>query len=807
MKEKIMKLTFPVLRILLGTMILLLASPVATCSEYNDVDSLGDIWVFTIDKTGSMLHERINPYHKRSVSPTHIADDVIERLDKKNGILDCIDYGKDKIAIYETGYGKKISECDPIRFNAAPSLDRSFIHLFLPPTSLVVLQREGVRKELRRSMECPPSNYCYQLSFVSQIRALTISRIVDYIHEKNLQNDFRNIHLVVMTDDADENDQWRMDYYFVKMYSPKKFQELNELNTKYIYSSFTQQGGGFLEENSAYTDISNARHIYRYDYVTRQQKQDSVMRFARDQLVHISPMDGEHINISLNTHKYLRDTIDFAYIQYICVNNDTVPLELYLSNRFNVNAVYANRKVRNHVTIVGQVQVRYQDSIYGPHMCKFDFRQEDSVLTTQVVAIRAKWGVVAGILLILILLFVFWGLPQMPVLTLYTPQGHITHVRRGYKFQWNEGVNPLLYSVLKASSRHGTIIAKHSCFRTIQKDQFENDNVIWFIDSSRPLQCSARMEHVNTSMNIRHYVMRHDECPQILKDVYKNWWLSKIDVLTDNRYKQVRNIGRFLQRVYNIVCPHYLYWMKKNDVQKSMIITSPILSSYPFLLEVERSKGESIQQSDCILTSYYQDAKCPPAEVLVTIEKGDSEIEWNVFKLHSNIHLGEGIGVARHLMSYTHPVVDDIQIDQMKKRLCKALRKELKLSSAIYVYVIDSCVSVAKAIPFRIDENICMKYLYLVDDTVERKSQMIYSPLIDNLNENMPHKMVVIKQNLYDKELYSSMLPFTNGQNMPQYGACRRESTTKFPAGGAQQGELRIDGKSIKFLNVTIKTH
>lgn len=28
----------------------------------NDVDSIGDLWIFALDKTGSMLFERVDPY-------------------------------------------------------------------------------------------------------------------------------------------------------------------------------------------------------------------------------------------------------------------------------------------------------------------------------------------------------------------------------------------------------------------------------------------------------------------------------------------------------------------------------------------------------------------------------------------------------------------------------------------------------------------------------------------------------------------------------------------------------------------------
>lgn len=55
-----------------------------------DVDSIGNLWVFTVDKSGSMLSERI-AYTNHHWSPQRIKNDVITRLSREGGILDQID--------------------------------------------------------------------------------------------------------------------------------------------------------------------------------------------------------------------------------------------------------------------------------------------------------------------------------------------------------------------------------------------------------------------------------------------------------------------------------------------------------------------------------------------------------------------------------------------------------------------------------------------------------------------------------------------------------------------------------------------
>ena len=95
----------------------------------NDVDSIGDLWIFTLDKTGSMLFEKTVTGGKISWTPEKIKDDVINKLSKNNGILDQINYIHDRIIIMETGYGKQESDSYGREFSNAPSLDKSFIHI------------------------------------------------------------------------------------------------------------------------------------------------------------------------------------------------------------------------------------------------------------------------------------------------------------------------------------------------------------------------------------------------------------------------------------------------------------------------------------------------------------------------------------------------------------------------------------------------------------------------------------------------------------------------------------------------------
>lgn len=765
----------------------------------NDVDSIGDLWVFALDKTGSMLSERVNPYRRVRINPRDIAEDVIKRLNRQGGILDRIDYTQDKIAIYETGYGFCKEDSYGHRFDCAESLDKSFIHIVQTPQPFKTNGKRGLMRVLRDKLE--RDNYVYQESFVSQIRVLILSRIVDYIKENNLGHSFRYIHLVIVTDDADENDQWKTDYYAIKFRSKKKFEELNALHSKYIYSSFTQLGGGYLEERNDMTDISAAKHIYLYDYITLQQKDKKVEGVD---FVKIAPLDGSCINVKVILNEYESDEIDFVYIESLKINNQELPINRYITDTSSILINYDNGVCKNDVEIKGQVQLQYVDSIYGAHAKKIDFETHCVVLPQGIRIFINVLYIILATFIVLTIIFFVWILPNRRVMTVYVDNAAL-QIRRGYIWQWKETINPLLYTTYVNKKRQlQTIFAKHPCYSIKSAANSTDDNTLWVIDSPYPLRYSTQLNRADSMMDIKKYIQRNDDCPTIIKSLYESWWIRHIDILLDNRYKWIRSLGRTLRRLYNILSPHYLYWGRMNDIEKSTIINSPTLPSVPFFLELKTLKTNYSNNSDHLLSTYYRNHSAHPAEVLITIQKEDTNLVWNVFHLQSKLHLGYGIGAAKRLMHYEHPCVEEPVCQSLINRLLHTIKSELKTSS---IYVLDYSKSSVPSneISFEVEDNVWMNYMYLVDDTIEGCAQMIYSPLSDTLNPNNPKKMVAIRQSKHDKELFTSLLPFNDAKDRPIEGVCRRESAIKFLAGGALCGELHIDRNVVRFLNVTIK--
>ncbi|GHT68832.1 hypothetical protein AGMMS50239_34660 [Bacteroidia bacterium] len=81
-------------RILFAFAFVILVCNSAFSQKTPELDSLGNVWIITTDKSGSILY---------SGSATKIADDVCRRL-TNNAYLDKIDYTKDRFLFFCSGY-------------------------------------------------------------------------------------------------------------------------------------------------------------------------------------------------------------------------------------------------------------------------------------------------------------------------------------------------------------------------------------------------------------------------------------------------------------------------------------------------------------------------------------------------------------------------------------------------------------------------------------------------------------------------------------------------------------------------------
>ena len=778
---------------------------------YSDVDSIGDIWIFVVDASGSMTDKG----YKNKWNKEELSEFVMDKLNRLH-ILDMPNYERDRFFMMYSGIYKGSIDNNKLFLRNQLAKKGSFTYHFMHPhpgNENVHFKRENLERYLRTNIST--CDFSYKFSCVSQIRTCALDTVIHKMISNNMSNSYNYIYIVTVTDDSDINDQWRKEYKEMMSNAPQRIPEINALNKRYIHSPFQEDGGGeLIELATTFAPSSKAVYapkIWLHQYVTQQQ-QPIETHLSKNELLEIAPMDGSKVLLRVKVSCLKNDPIDFIYLDTICVNGEVIPVKEYMKDSLFVNSPYANNLSMNDVQIKGNIQVQYTDSILGSHAKKIDFIQSEMVPST-LLAILCRILLIMVICALLSLAIYFLTvLPNKRVMDVYTSEGHKLHVRRGYSWQWQETLNPVLFSSIqrKSDSPIRTALAKHHCYRP-QKSVVNTDvkPYFWLIDSSCPLVSTAQFYSIDSSMDIMRYVQREVHCPKIVKDLYNGWILLRIDNLSLSQNKWIRKFGRFLQRAYHKICPHYLYWINVYKADESVIVTSPLLPDSPFLLErldvrPERTLDER-RYLRRLLSQYYASEKASAAEVLVTVEIENSHTTWNVFQLNSRLRYGNGISSVKHMMQYTHDSVDLMTRRSMAIRLRKAICKELHVSNVAIYYPNDE--PQGDVLPFQIEKNAYMSYMYLVDDTTEQKSHLIYSPLSDLLDTDNPRKMVALRYAQYDMELFTSLLPFKSSKDMPVNGAARRESTQKFPAGSAMQGELRIKNKQIYFLNKNINTH
>ena len=760
-------------------------SEIARC----DIDSLGDLWVFTLDKTGSMLSEISVTGSRKNWTSTQITEDVTKKLAKEGGILDQINYSYDRIAIMETGYGVKESDSFGKGFCSAPPLDSSFIHVIQTPQRYNTNRKNGLKKVLSEQLL---GVYNYRESFVSQIRVLGLHRLIKWVLLHNSSQNFRQIHIVTITDDADENDQWKMDYYTIKR-DPTKMEQLNALHSKYVYSPFTRKGGGYLSECEKFTDITSKNHIYMYNYVTLQQN-TSEIKCYEDSIIRLVPMDGKKMLFELNLNNLYSDSICFVYIDTVSINSIDYPICQYMNNQLCIEQAYDMNFISNDIVIRGKVQVQYYDSIYGGHFKSYPFLQYNRDYTS---GVHATLKAIVGLLAIaafLLLVYVLWILPNRKILTICVSDGRMMNVRRGYRWQW-ETVTPLTYSDGK-----GVVFAKHNCFKksifTIESNtklMTKNRNCI-IIDSPVPLIFPGNVLSDTSKNNIqRNAGDTYGKYPESLLHLNRKTCSGRISSLQNNRFRWVRlKLYPVINRIIFHLSPHYYYWGNRMEG----LLPMPRLRNHLFLLE---QKSGRASRDDAWLNTYYQ-GNFPLADVLICLCRQDSHAEWDVYQLRDRNLSDPGIGNIVHLIHYHQERIKIDEIPAILKILKKAILREMGTSRVIFLDHFNNDFDI-DIVHFNVADASCMAYVCLVDDTEEEKCQILYSPLMDT---NRIEKNIVINTSQYSRLLWTSLVPFKSKSDRPSSDVARIESLDIVREGVSCQKMLSLKNKTIEFDNIRV---
>ena len=367
-------------------------------------DSLPDLWIVTMDVSKSMLDTRLASVPQqlgtmmRSFGVKENEDSFVLLLSgaDKNRLLARNGYPV-KGTAHASSYGTNLVS-DLVRRSA-------FANDFNDLIARV------------RNICSSRDPFQYDMSFTSLVRPLSIYELASI--ENYDFSQYRKIYHILITDDGDANDQWMMDYKWMKKWAPKNFAIYNELLPTIACSEFdftSRQAGKFIELN---TLSSTQPRIYLTEYVTYQNNNPE-RKLPVDSLVEVSDFHDNAISFRLNC----ADTsVVFAYISSFRINGHEIQIGQYLYPGDEFQASYDKsygKALRNSISLAGHYQENYQDRILNarPRTVGFEGELPYHFVNAETKAMGKKILEAAIILLLLMTLFIsVWR--NMIVLRIY----------------------------------------------------------------------------------------------------------------------------------------------------------------------------------------------------------------------------------------------------------------------------------------------------------------------------------------------------------------------------------------------------
>lgn len=320
-------------------------------------DSLPDLWIVTIDFSGSMKE----PKTAKSIEEKRFSK-VYKRFDNiitKSGI----DVGNADFVLLSSGMS-----ADELR----SSTTDSFTSFMIRPLSnrnntwevcdtVIIMNLSQVSKAVK-AISKGSSYFQYARSFASIARPLSI-----YCLAKKRHFDFslyRNIYHVLITDNGDDYDQWDREYSFLRLYYKN---HLATLKTEILpliacsnFDFFSKESGKFEEKAC----IDTLPYAYLTQYTTYQEVRPEP-KVEVGSLVFVSDFHDHQFTLQM---KPCGDSVNFVYVDTCRVNGHAVPVNRYLYLDDTIVVQYDKtfaKTFQNEVAVEGSYQEIYMDRILG----------------------------------------------------------------------------------------------------------------------------------------------------------------------------------------------------------------------------------------------------------------------------------------------------------------------------------------------------------------------------------------------------------------------------------------------------------
>lgn len=719
-------------------------------------EDLGNIWIITIDKSGSMKDGLTqSTFNKECNNLLNTLDDF-----KLNTL---IDFSKDRFCIFHTGlynqYQNHSQKTEKKHISDVLKSDKSFTELFIHPHDAQLRTIDNYtqfKKLLSKEMKLP---FRYRWSFVSQIRVTALDKTLNYLSQHNLNNSYQYIYILTITDDADANDQWKNDYRVIKSVKKNgkriRLEELNELQERLIYNPLTGRGNGDLEELCE--NDKNRIHAYLYKYNSRQQLKDETELIAAiSSKIAIEHVEKKSIKIILNKKNFSGDSIVYWQIDTIAINNkinQKYHPQKQVSNEIDIPLSNAISNIKfNHIDIIGKVRISYQDSILGSHYKDIPFVINDKFIASQVQYTSFVWIIfllafaIAGFLV-----YYFVILPKQVVFSMYLPNNNKISIRHGHLLSYPSQV-PLLLLTKHKNQIDYVVNNNSNIIVSNINDLNITDNKI-IVVSKAPLNLE---NPVFIGGIYERYIDCSSEIPDALKYDYAQTIQSYLVRLYNQQDSQLSQLTRWLFNIANSLYSRYYYEIDIVNIPSQYTIESPLRSRTLFLLDFQNPTTHSDWIAENILRTYYSNRKYGKADVIIAVHhNAEEKTSIDICLIEQKNNGVPCIANVNHIYHYTSDnKIPTEELNCIIKELKKEIRKTFGMKKIVILNKINTSNNTYNLQNFSISQPVYNKFIIFIEANDKQKAQLVYSPLL-------PYsRYVSLHQSKYSGHLYEAITPY-----------------------------------------------
>ncbi len=398
-----------------------------------DVDAQGNLWIVTLDKSRSMTDTSLG--YKNYVFNTLL----------DTALYSNIDFTKDAFVFYNSG----------LLYMPGKNFQKSKVPHYLKREnrSKKEFRKQFIRKATRRNEPLQfananefersfqriygrwdTKNFPYATSFVSLIQPMTLASFLEDYKELDLQQ-YHQIIVCSITDDADQTDQWLQDYKTVRKFMPNKQHEIDSTLNTLIYNSFNANstGRGVFSEVFPPIEKNGKPKLFAYAYNTKQELNQSK---TVEKTITINSQKNDTLTLRLNSEATQHHIVK---LDAIVVNNEllqcTYPIILQKDSIHYIPATL-HSMWNNAISLHGVGQQMYTDDVLGKRIRKEIINEAHTRVFAVSSPLHSASLLKIGALLLIVLFLWIVSIVyrrKLPKCIIVSPSGEVTQIKNGFK--------------------------------------------------------------------------------------------------------------------------------------------------------------------------------------------------------------------------------------------------------------------------------------------------------------------------------------------------------------------------------------